>query len=107
MRRKVFLVILLLFCLTMNVKAENIILKECEYTDEYIRWSNLSEKERANYNTPNKCKNINGQLFNAGNNKLTASITDSTYDLRTLGYVTSVKDSKQTNSCWTFAAMGS
>ena len=90
--------------ITDKINSQNT-LKECEYSDAYIKWLSLSEEEKQKTIEPFKCK-INKKkslISNIISNSLKGdtSYPDS-YSLKDEGEDTPVKNQKETGSCWTF-----
>lgn len=105
---KLFLVLIVFFVNLSVFCAEKIVLKECEYTEEFKRYQKLSEKEKENVIMPEICKSKESVLLKGSiNTSLGANITDSKFDLRDLNKVTSVKNQESTNACWAFSTAAS
>ena len=111
MKQKILLSIIFImtiFAGTLNVSASDIIkLKECEYTDEYIKYLKLDEAERKKTLIPQMCK-IN--YYNKASMQFKNTLGDSnasSFDLRKVNKLTPIKNQEDTGFCWTFAASAS
>lgn len=105
---KKYLLLLLMLTVTKNVSAAATInYQKCEYTKEYTNWLKLSEAEKKKTLMPTVCKN-NGTdkfYFAEANSKLSGvTINDEKFNLKDYDLVTSIKDQKNTLSCWAFAS---
>lgn len=100
--KKAIALITILFLGMSNVKAADISLELCEYSDEYIAWLNLDEKQRANTVMPSMCK----QVDEGG---LTGSSKSYSMDRFTLQdeYILGVRDQGISDDCWTFSTLAS
>lgn len=94
----------------------NDIVKECEYSQEYIEWLKLSEEDKAIYDMPGVCKteDTNGILPDYDPSGFIGSLEDTTipskYDSRNVNgenFVTSVRSQESTGTCWSFAGHAS
>ena len=103
----IIIAIVFMFIGLINVNAK-IVLQECEYTDEFKKYMKLSESEKNKYIiTPTMCKNaVANTAVNLKSSSL-GSADATSFDLRTLNKVTSVKDQDPSGSCWTFATNAS
>lgn len=91
-----------------SVEAKTIHLKECEYTEEYIKYLELSDKEKETALIPQMCKNSTKDKFTlVGASISGVNITDSKFDLRDYDMVTGVKNQGTTGACWAFATNAS
>ncbi len=107
---KKYLWLLLTLFITKSVYAANITVKDCEYTDEYIKWLNQSESVKKNFVMPTMCKDDNLKKYNivGTNSKLQdVSIENSNFNLKTYELVTDIKDQQDTEACWAFATNSS
>lgn len=96
--------IFVLFISNFNkeLKKDNIDSKVCEFSDEYKRWLELTDEERANLIMPPICKDS----ANVVDTK-EASYLDQTYSLLNDNSLTSVKNQYGTSACWTFSITSS
>ena len=92
----------LLMMLGSKVNAATLTFKDCEYTNEYRNWLNLSEKEREVSIMPTICQNTSkdkyyfvGESVSLGSVK----VTDSKFNLNDYNMVTSIKDQQDTQAC--------
>lgn len=98
--------IMVFFIGTFDVIAkETIKLKECEYTEEYKKYIKLSDKEKKNTIMPQMCKINLQSSMNLGS--ALGNANSSSFDLRKLNKVTSVKNQETTGLCWAFATNAS
>lgn len=110
--KKRVLNLIILFCVIfvggfIKVDAK-IVLKECEYSDKFVEYMNLSNDEKKKTAMPNVCKSISNGYSLIGNTL--GSITQSSFDLRNINgkkYVTDVKNQGETNTCWAYATNAS
>ena len=102
MRKIMFLLTMFLVSLNSIYASDsnNIIFEECKYSSEYLKWDKLSNDEKSKVNPPFMCEI---DLFNSSNNL--KSINASYYNLKDLGKVSSVKNQKDTSTCWAFSAL--
>ena len=104
--KKIKSILTLLLCVFTfcNVSAKTIKLKECEYTDEYIKWLESSDKYKKENPIPVACENdLKSKYQSYGSGISDASVEDEKFDLRDYNMVTSIKNQESTNACWTFA----
>lgn len=83
-------------------------LKECEYSEAYLKWLTLSETEKKSTIKPLKCKISKTQslINNITSYSLKESSTlPASYSLVEEGFDTSIKDQMNTGSCWTFSTV--
>lgn len=106
------ILILIVFALSFSINANALIVltKEnsvCTETEAYQTWKNLSYIERLKTPQPVKCEENYLSSFK-NNYSILGSFGDassSSFDLRTLNYVPSVKNQESTELCWAFATM--
>lgn len=117
LNKKLILIILLgIILLTISNKVYGISIKSEDYTEEYKQWLNLSDEEKsktimpAMYNIPNTITNSQylKQIKNLSKFiNLVGSSLETKYNLKDIiPENTTIKDQKQTNSCWSFASIG-
>lgn len=94
----VFICMLLLGSST--VKAADVNLELCKYSDEYIAWLNLSAEEKANTVMPSMCK----QEEESG---LVGSSNSYSMEKFTLqdSFILGVRDQKASDDCWAFSTL--
>ena len=97
------------FFAAINVSAKTIKLKECEYTDEYIKYQNMSPEEKKEVIViPKMCKNKSRNKYViVGSSISGVSINDEKFSLVEKGYDTSVKDQGETEACWAYSTISS
>ncbi len=98
--KKLAVIISILFMSVTNVFAADIDLELCEYSEEYISWLNLSEKERQNVPMPNMCKNTDESGL-IGSSK---SYSMSYFTLQD-NYILPVRNQDITDDCWAFSTL--
>ena len=99
MKKFVVFVCVLLFGAS-TVKAADVNLELCEYSDEYIAWLNLSSEEKANTVMPSMCK----QESESG---LVGSSNSYSMDKFTLqdSYILGVRNQGASDDCWAFSTL--
>ncbi len=97
------------FCCVELVNAsQNYTINDCEYTDEYVAWTKLSDEEKKNTQMPPIC------VKGAGTKKLQSDIKKSfdafnkvklpaKYDIRNTELKATMRDQMDTGSCWAFS----
>ena len=100
--KKIIILLTAIFMGISTVKAADINLELCEYSDEYKAWLNLSKKEQENTVMPSMCKN-------STDNGLTGSSNSYSMDRFTLqdSYILGVRDQSVSDDCWAFATLAS
>lgn len=94
----------ILFISNLTSITAKIVLEECEYSDEFVKYMKLSDEEKKKTAMPSICKSLKSS-YNLQGSAL-ADTSQSSFDLRNVNgksYVTSVKDQGETNACWTFS----
>lgn len=87
----------------------------CEYSQEYEKWLELSPVDQANNIEPVMCKAMVVSqkrepyldYSNIFKTFYTFAAADSSYDLRTIGGVTAVRNQGNNSNCWAYATMAS
>ena len=99
-----------------DINTNDFHIVQCEYTQEYIAWTKLSDEEKENTIMPPMC-----DLSNNQNNVSVSAITSqvrsifdakatalpSKYDTRKLSYMPDVKNQEPTGGCWAFSTITS
>ncbi len=110
---------ILLFCLFYFIYFNSIFASEipskCVYSDEYIKWSMLSNEEKKNSIMPKICKDSTyNNLLKKKSLKsfdiVSENILPEKYDLRDIdgnSFVTDVKNQRLTGTCWLFSIVSS
>lgn len=111
MNKKMIFVILTLFSLCFSfeyVRAEKLVVKEADYSEQYKKWLSLSESKRKKAMEPGKYV-TNSKFFDLpkAGAKAMASYENSRFDLRDYSLVTNAKFQGSSSACWTFATMAS
>ena len=79
-------------------RAEEITLVDCEYSEEYLKWSALSEEEKKSHQEPAMCKEMNFSSIRG------QTPTENKYNLKDQGKILSeVRNQGASSSCWAFA----
>ena len=109
----------LLFCLIYFICFNSIFASEtsgkCDYSDEYIKWSKLSEEEKKNSIMPKVCEDSTyNNLLKKKSLKsfdiVSENLLPEKYDLRDISgnsYITDVKNQHSTSTCWLFSMVSS
>ena len=101
--KKVITFIIVLFLGLVNVKAADINLEICEYSDEYLAWLELDELEKASTKMPEMCKTsgLNQTIIGSSTNYSMSkfSLQDS--------YVLDVRNQDVSEACWAFSTLAS
>ena len=98
--KKFVVLICMLLLGASSVKAADVNLSLCEYSDEYIAWLNLSSEEKANTIMPSMCK----QESESG---LVGSRNSYSMEKFTLqdSYILGVRNQGASDDCWAFSTL--
>ena len=99
--KKTIIFIVALFIGLSSVKAADITLELCEYSDEYIAWLNLSDEKRASTPMPTMCRQEESGLVGSSN-----SYSMERFTLQDK-YVLGVRNQGITDDCWAFSTLAS
>ena len=110
----IFLVVAVVAIINVSAseKSNDSELRMCTISDEYLEWEKLSEKEKANVFAPPMCDYDADRVLDYSIQTFSDEEDDgdgndgalpTKYDGRLMPYASSVKDQKQTNSCWAFS----
>lgn len=107
--KKLVFLITIVFIPSISVNA----LELCTPSEEYLKYQELSEEEKAKYIEPIYCseilnkknKSLNNKLKSSVFSKVYASASDSSYNSYQDGIATAPKNQYQTGLCWDFASI--
>ena len=100
--KKIIVILTAIFLGVSTVKAADINLELCEYSDEYLAWLNLSEEEKEKTPMPTMCKQ-------ESESSLIGSTNSYSMEKFTLQdeYVLGVRNQGASNDCWAFSTLAS
>ena len=100
--KKIIVILTAIFLGVSTVRAADINLELCEYSDEYLAWLNLSEEEKEKTPMPTMCKQ-------ESESSLIGSTNSYSMEKFTLQdeYVLGVRNQGTSNDCWAFSTLAS
>ena len=101
MMKKLIVILTTVFLGISTVKAADINLELCEYSDEYLAWLNLSEEQKQNMPMPSMCKQEESSLIGSSN-----SYSMEKFSLQNK-YILDVRNQEESNDCWAFSTLAS
>ncbi len=103
-------IISLSFCCVEIVNAsDKYVANVCEYTDEYVAWTKLSDEEKKNTQMPPICvKGVSSKKLKSDIKKSFDAFNKvklpTKYDIRETDFKATIRDQMDTGSCWAFSA---
>lgn len=101
-RIKCILLVIMTLSITLNINAQEI--ESCELSDAYIKWTKLSKEDQDKYVKPTVCKYEEIVVSKAKKSILKSSLLPASYNSRSTGKVTGIRNQMDVGSCWAFSS---